>query len=248
MKTVFINTSPKKHYKLSNSAYIGLLTRFGCGRADVLYLRGKKDYDAICSECEIADNVIFTMPIYVDSIPAHVLTFLQEIKEKAKSWHCKVYVVTCCGFYEGHQTSILCRQIELWCEKTGLTYGGGIGVGGTEMLGAIRFTNLFGCIPTGLLTGIITYLFSGNLHSSIISGVTSFICPLTLYLLWSSGLFINAYKFGRGIKKGKIMENKFTTLWFCPRFLFTAFASIYWVLRALKNKVLIHKIFKKIEF
>lgn len=248
MKTVFITTSPKKHHKLANSTYAAFLAKIGCKQAESIRLQGPKDYAHIENACAQADAVVFAMPLFVDSIPAHVLCFLKAMEQKATAWHCRVYVITCCGFYEGKQTALQCEQMRCWCQKVGLPYAGAVGIGASEMLGAIRFTNLFGCIPMGFLTGIITALCSGSLHSGLISGMISTIVPLSLYLLWSCGLFYHMIRLAAHIRKGKAMQDHFTTVSFCPRWLFTGFASIFWILRAAKNRVMLPGMWNRIDF
>ena len=246
MSTVIITTSPKKHHQWANSTYAALLVRIGCG-GQMLRLQGQKDYAQIKSACEKADRIVLAMPLYVDSIPAQVLTFLQSIEEDAKEWNATLYVISCCGFFEGWQTRLQLEQVKCWCKRTGVCYGGGLGVGATEMLGTIRFTNLFACVPMGLIVGVIVGLCSRSLHSALVSGLTSFTIPLLLYLLWSSGFFYHTLRFGRKIKHGIMMKDRFTTVWFCGRPLFTFFASLFWVIRAAKNKVSFKKMWQKLS-
>lgn len=244
MSNIFITASPKKHHFWSNSTYAAMLTRLSCGNSLVLRLQGKKDYSKIQKACEEADSIILAMPLFVDSIPAHVLNFLQAMEEPAKHWHAKLYVISCCGFYEGHQTHLQLEQVQCWCRKTGVTYGGGLGIGATEMLGAIRFTNLFACIPMGLFVGTITGICSRNIHTALISGIITFAVSLALFLLWTSGLFIHTWRFGKAIKKQKTVQNGFTTVWFCGRPLFTFFASLFWIIRAAKNHISFQEMWK----
>jgi hypothetical protein len=51
-----------------------------------------------------------------------------------------VYAIINNGFYEGKQTHIAFEIIQNWCDHTGLRFGGGIGQGAGEMLGAIKNT------------------------------------------------------------------------------------------------------------
>lgn len=237
MKTVIVTTSPKKHHRWANSTYAAQLVRLGCGGGDVLPLRGPKDYAAIAAACAEADALVLAMPLFVDSLPAHVLAFLEAMEEPARSWRCKVYGVSCCGFFEGRQTRFQLAQLRLWCQRAGLSYGGGLGVGSTEMLGTIRFTNLFACVPLGLLVGLIVGLCSGSAHSALVSGLISLGVSLALYLLWSSGFFWHTLRFGAGVGRLAQLPDRFTTVWFCGRPLFTFFASLFWVIRAACNRL-----------
>ena len=155
-----------------------------------------------------------------------------------------------CGFFEGKQCNLALEQIKLWSECNNLKYCGGLGVGGSEMLGIIRFTNLL--LPIlivliQLIVGIIQiYGFSMAVSSLFI--VTNFInlfVSVGLFLLFSMGLFIKSINFGFIIRKQKIVKNRFTTVWFCGKYLFIFFASLFWIIRALFHTVLISKMFKK---
>ena len=77
MKTVFINGSPKK--KFSASAYfISVQSFFVKGKKVKEVLRNKADHDRILNTLEDGDAVVFCLPLYVDSLPSHVLAFLKE--------------------------------------------------------------------------------------------------------------------------------------------------------------------------
>lgn len=248
MKTLTITTSRKKHRKWANSSYVAWLTRLWIGgEKETIHLEGKKSYGKIIQACKDVDRLIIAMPVYVDGIPAHVLEFLSYIEEEAKNWHCTVYVATNCGFFEGNQCSHLMRQVRCWCNKVGLAYGGGLGTGGGEMLGILRLTNVLLAVPIGLIVFAIVSLVSGSVHSGLISGGINVAVCIGLYLLWSMGLFYNSFRFGKDINKGEICKDRFTTLWFCGWPLFTAFACIFWVVRALGNRVMLWKMFNKVK-
>lgn len=79
MKTVFINCSPKK--RLSASSYFLFLQRlFTRGTKVTQTLRTKADHARILQELSGAQTVVFCLPLYVDGIPSHVLSFLTEME------------------------------------------------------------------------------------------------------------------------------------------------------------------------
>lgn len=83
MKTVLINGSPKK--KFSASAYFLSVQKFFLkGETVKEVLRNKKDHDRILSLLEDGDAVVFCLPLYVDSVPSHVLSFLKEMETFCK--------------------------------------------------------------------------------------------------------------------------------------------------------------------
>jgi hypothetical protein len=67
-----------------------------------------------------------------------LITLEEHIKkEKTKSI---IYVIINNGFYEGRQTHIAFEIVQNWCERTGVQFGGGIGQGAGEMIGAAKNT------------------------------------------------------------------------------------------------------------
>ena len=80
MKMVFINGSPKK--KFSASAYfLGVQKFFVVGEKVSVNLRSKADYDSILDTLKDADAVVFCLPLYVDCVPSHVLSFLKVMEK-----------------------------------------------------------------------------------------------------------------------------------------------------------------------
>ena len=80
MKTIFINGSPKK--KFSASAYFLSVQKFFVqGKTIQENLRNQKDHDRILSTLESGDAIVFCLPLYVDSVPSHVLSFLKEMEK-----------------------------------------------------------------------------------------------------------------------------------------------------------------------
>ena len=135
MKTVFINGSPKK--KFSASAYFLSVQKFFVkGKKVSEVLRSKKDHDRILDMLEEGDAVVFCLPLYVDSVPSHVLSFLKDMEVFCKEKHLKlsVYAIANNGYIEGVQSQTLLRIFHNFCTKSGLQWGGGIGIGGGVML------------------------------------------------------------------------------------------------------------------
>ena len=104
MKTVFINASPKKRF--CASAYFLFLQRlFIPGQKVTLKLRTPADHDRILKELDDAENVVFSLPLYVDGIPSHVLRFLEKMEVYCREKGLRLRV--CClannGFIEGKQ-------------------------------------------------------------------------------------------------------------------------------------------------
>ncbi len=83
-----------------------------------------------------ADAWVFAYPLYVDGIPAHLLSCLVQLQEVCKEQsQIHVYGIVNCGFYEGVQADLALEILRNWCAKSGLVWGGGVGVGGGGSLG-----------------------------------------------------------------------------------------------------------------
>jgi hypothetical protein len=87
-----------------------------------------------------SDAIVFVFPLYVDSIPSHLLRFLDEHGSDLASAapECHVYAIVNNGFYEGHQDAIALEMMRNFCTRFGLTWGQGMGVGAGGMVGPVR--------------------------------------------------------------------------------------------------------------
>jgi multimeric flavodoxin WrbA len=88
-----------------------------------------------------ADVIILSFPLFVYSVPSHTLKMLIGLENTIKQEKVKnliIYAIINCGFYEGKQNNAAFKIIENWCERSGVKFGGGIGQGAGEMLGATK--------------------------------------------------------------------------------------------------------------
>lgn len=137
MKIALINGSPK--FKDSASGIIlGDLKKFinkDCVINEYFFRKPfitAEEMDKL-SQC---DALVFAFPLYVDSIPSHLLNCLIKLEEyfKEKNSYIKVYAMVNSGFYEGEQNKVAIEIMENWCDKAGLTWGQGLCIGaGTVM-------------------------------------------------------------------------------------------------------------------
>jgi len=82
---------------------------------------------------------VFAFPLYVDGIPSHLLSCLKQLEQADfKGKDIRVYVIINCGFHEARQNRHAMAMMEIWCEKTGLKWGMGIGLGGGGSLTQMR--------------------------------------------------------------------------------------------------------------
>lgn len=140
MKIMMIDGSPK--VSKSNSEYfLNILSDFIESKDIVKYKLSKKvDYEDIIKEINTIDTLVFAFPLYVDSLPSHVLEFLIMLEENFKDnlKGVNVYVIANCGFYEGKQNKIVLNIMKCWCKKMNIKWAQGIGIGDGEMMGGLR--------------------------------------------------------------------------------------------------------------
>lgn len=96
----------------------------------------------LIKELEDAGVWVFAAPLYVDSIPSHLLSCLVQLERVPWQRSCErlIYGMVNCGFYEGVQAELALAVLRNWCAKAGFSWGGGIGVGGGGSLAAMPET------------------------------------------------------------------------------------------------------------
>ena len=224
-KTVFINCSPKK--KLSVSGFImkceGLMVR---GRKEYFQLRTPADRKPILNALKTAGKVIFVTPLYVDSVPSHMLPFMKEMEGfcKENGLNLKVYVIANNGFIEGKQNEPLMRVAENFCARAGLTWCGGIGIGGGVMLNVerIMISVMFGLM---LLNMGLAAVQGGN----VLEPVRSFGISLGELLILACGIIAYAVRLAFHVNKGTDAGKRYTRI-MVPSFIFILFADIFFII------------------
>lgn len=227
MKTVFINGSPKK--KFSASAYfLSVQKLFVKGQKVKEVLRNKKDHARILDTIKDADAVVFCLPLYVDCIPSHVLCFMKEMESFCLENNLKlgVYVIANNGYIEGVQSEALLQVFRNFCTRSGLIWGGGIGVGGGVMLNVMRIVF---CVQIGVL--FLNIILSG-IHSGSWLPVDAFVNFVTQALVigfLNLGVLWYTFRMGMAINKKDSCGEKYTRI-LIPSFVFIIFADIFFVI------------------
>lgn len=81
-----------------------------------------------------SDAWVLSCPLYVDSVPAHLLSCMIQLeKEKWTDRKKRVYGLINCGFHEGVQADCALDVLKNWCARAGFVWGGGIGIGGGSL-------------------------------------------------------------------------------------------------------------------
>ena len=227
MKTVFINCSPKKRF-CASAYFLGLQRLFVKGKKVTEKLRNKSDHKRILNELPDADAVVFCLPLYVDSVPSHVLPFLKEMELFCKENNIRLtlYSISNNGFIEGNQSEPLLRFFQNFCERSNLEWGGGIGIGGGVMLNVTRI--LF-VVQIGLL--LLNIMLNGIQNGNFlpVSAFENFAVQTLTLIFLNLGVFFYTIRMGSAINKGKFFGKKYTRI-LVPSFVFIIFADIFFVI------------------
>lgn len=224
-KTVLINCSPKK--KLSVSGFImkcqGLMIR---GRKEYFQLRTPADRRPILDALKDADKVVFVTPLYVDSAPSHALPFLKEMEAfcRENGLALKVYVIANNGFIEGKQNEPLMQVMENFCARAGLTWCGGVGIGGGVMLNVERI--MIAVMFALMLLNVALSVAQGQ---NVLELVRSFGISVLEVLLLSCGIIAYTVRLAAHVNKGTDAGKRYTRI-MVPSFLFILFADIFFAI------------------
>ena len=230
MKTVFINGSPKKRF--SASGYFGKLQSiFISGEKVFLRLRTKSDHKKIFEQIIDADIVIFLLPLYVDCVPSHMLSFLREMERFCKEHkiELKIYAIANNGFIEGTQNAALFRVMENFCTRSDLLWCGGIGIGGGVMFNALKVVLMIEC---GIF--LLSVFISGILYANWvpIDAIQGFLFALFIIFLLHAGVIFYMIKMGSNVNEGTTFGEKYTRI-LLPSFLFILIADVFFLIVSL---------------
>ncbi|MCM1186165.1 MAG: hypothetical protein NC345_06490 [Lachnospira sp.] len=227
MKTVFINCSPKKRF-CASAYFLGLQRFFVKGKKVTEKLRNQSDHQRILDELADADTVVFCLPLYVDSVPSHVLSFLKEMELfcRENSIRLHVYSISNNGFIEGKQSEPLLRVFRNFCAKSNLEWGGGIGIGGGVMLNVTRIVFV---IQVALL--FLNILLNGIQNGNFLpmDALANFAEQAAVLIFLNLGVFFYIIRMGGAINRKKFFGKKYTRI-MVPSFVFIIFADIFFII------------------
>ena len=227
MKTVFINCSPKKRF-CASSYFLFLQRLFVSGEKVTETLRTPADHDRVLEQLRDAQTVVFGVPLYVDGIPSHLLRFMEKMETFCKENDLKlsVYCIANNGFIEGKQNEPLMRTFENFCNRAGLTWGGGVGIGGGVMLNVTRILFLVE-IALLVLNIVLSAVNSGNFFPK--EAWISFAENAALLLYFNLGALFYLARMGRHISRLEFSGKKYTRI-LIPSFIFIIFADVFFVI------------------
>lgn len=241
MKVLILNASPKGQGGASKF-YSSLLrlSLFGC-EVKTCPLRGTRDQEQALSLLSWTEAVVISAPLYVDAAPAHITAFLEQAEKRCREQRLtfRLYALSNCGFIEGHQNELHLRVYEAWCRRSGITWGGGLGIGGGVVLRWMcMLAPLFAAVNTVHLVLLarsvgLTAVTVLRCYSSTI--VTSAMC---LHALACLG------RMGTCVRQGRCRGNLYTRC-LLPSFLFIPISDIFMVVSALPHGQLPHALLRK---
>ena len=230
MKTVLLNCSPRKRF-CASAYFLFLQSLFVSGEKVKERLRSPADHTRILEQLRDARAVVFGLPLYVDGVPSHVLRFLEEMEVfcRENGLKLRVYCVANNGFIEGKQNEPLMQVFENFCVRTGLAWGGGVGIGGGVMLNVTRILFVVE-IALLVLNTVLSAVHTGDFFPK--EAWLSFAENTALMLYFNLGVLFYLSGMGRAIGKETAFGKKYTRI-LIPSFVFILFADVFFTIISL---------------
>lgn len=137
MNITFINGSPKAKGSASQAILNDLKTFLPSQNIKEVQFNKPKVTEEQIETLKHSEVIVFSFPLYVDSVPSNLLACMIEIEKELRSLPITVYALCNNGFYEGIQNRHALNVIKNWSTKTNLAWGQGIGVGCGGMMGGL---------------------------------------------------------------------------------------------------------------
>lgn len=246
MKILIINGSPKK--KGGASAFFGGVLR--CMLFPHTVIRESAgvpgNYETLLARLETVDAVVISVPLYVDSIPSHVITLLRRMERHCADSRCRftLYVISNSGFVGGRQNLAHLEQYQCWCERARIAWGGGLGIGGAVMLHVIFYMMLL----AGVFEFALRITINLALEKPALGGgaVPGFARSMIMWLFFSGGMLLYEWMLSRAIRRKRRVRNKYTSV-MLPSFLFMIVADVFMALSALLHGKAVFSLFKNVK-
>ena len=141
MKIAMVNGSPKAKDSASGEI-LSMLKKYLCGEVAELRLNRMQVEKQDMEELFTCDVIVIAFPLYIDSVPSHLLRCLMQIEAYAKAHRqerkIRVYVAVNNGFFQGKQNLPAIEVMKHWSDRCGFTFGRALGVGGGGMICFLR--------------------------------------------------------------------------------------------------------------
>ncbi|MFH1262910.1 MAG: NAD(P)H-dependent oxidoreductase [Pseudomonadota bacterium] len=153
-KALLLVGSPR--YSRSNSESIGsyLLSRMQAAGWQTEMVRilpalgSAERSERLALEIEAAEVVILTLPLYVDSLPAPVIRMMEFLKDRgiASAAGKRFFAIVNSGFPESYHNDVALMICQQFAREVGLSWYGGLSVGGGEVIGGRPFVKVGGAV------------------------------------------------------------------------------------------------------
>ena len=133
MKVAFIVGSPKAKNSTSEKLLQALSDRLPKADIEWVFTNDLSEDDLIDETSKIPKNdvIVIAFPVYIDSIPSHLLKFLRKLQKACRKSEssARVYCIANCGFYEPANADVAIDMVKLWISYSKLVLGRAIALG-----------------------------------------------------------------------------------------------------------------------
>ena len=139
MKICLINGSPKLKDSASGLFLEALERKLGDENEYSHIVTASADLQELLNSVRGSDAIIIAFPLYIDGLPSHLLRLLcsAEPHLAGAAPGARLYAIALNGFYEGRQNQTALEILRNFCERAGLSWGQGAGIGASPMVHAI---------------------------------------------------------------------------------------------------------------
>jgi hypothetical protein len=99
------------------------------------FIRTEQETAELLTAVGEADVIVLVSPLYVDSLPSHVIRFLELFSaQRSRAKRQRMFAIINCGFPEAKHNDTATAQCKVFCRETGIEWAGGLGLGGGGMI------------------------------------------------------------------------------------------------------------------
>lgn len=131
-KIMVINGSPRA--SRSNSMKYAQLFMKKSSVVTEYYAITKKNHLKLCEKINEFTNILFVIPLYVDSIPVTFLNFLKTLENNPPRNKPRISVLINCGFIEPEQNNVAIEMIRYFCKINDYTFMSVLSIGSGEAI------------------------------------------------------------------------------------------------------------------
>ena len=131
-KIMIINGSPRAP-RSNSKKYAELFAKY-CHAPSEYFQITTKNHLQLCEQIEGFTEILLVFPLYVDGIPATLMSFLKTLEAKPPRIKPKVSVLINCGFIEPEQNNVAVKIIQYFCKEQGYPFGSVLRIGSGEAI------------------------------------------------------------------------------------------------------------------